>query len=141
MKSGGPRRRGGLFVVLATQAGVSVTANDTSASGTSESLRGSVRIHLRGYMKGPQFAAFGRGRFTASGAITDRGMFVDEFHGIHPPGEPHDRTRRGVKGTLRIEVDRYGQPVENHSRNEGVRGASRAGNRAGSTGSSASTPR
>jgi len=49
-----------------------------------------VRIHLQGWLSGPQFAAFGRGRFTASGAITDRGRF-------------------GAKGTLLIKVDGDGQ--------------------------------
>jgi hypothetical protein len=98
-----------LFLVLAAQAGLSAAVSNTSDASTSGALQGKVRIHLRGYMKGPQFAAFGRGRFTASGAIADRGRFVDEFRGIHPPGEPHLRTLRGAKGTLRIEVDRDGR--------------------------------
>ena len=83
-------------------------SQSTSTASPSPALRGEVRIHLRGSMSGPQFAAFGRGRFTASGAIADRGRFVDEFEGIHPRGEPRHRTLRGAKGTLLIEVDRVG---------------------------------
>ena len=64
-----------------------------------------------GYVEGPQFAAFGRGRFTNSGAISDHGRFVDEFQGVHPPDEPHVRTLRGAKGTIHIEVDgAFGSP-------------------------------
>jgi hypothetical protein len=94
-----------VFLVLAAQAGLSAAASDTSDASTSGALQGKVRIHLRGYMKGPQFAAFGRGRFTMSGAISDRGRFVDEFQGVHPPNEPHVRTLRGAKGTIQMMVD------------------------------------
>jgi hypothetical protein len=97
-----------VFLVLAAQAGLSAAASDTSDASTSGALQGKVRIHLRGYMKGPQFAAFGRGRFTMSGAISDRGTFVDEFQGIHPPNEPHVRSLRGAKGTLQMMVSTNG---------------------------------
>lgn len=95
----------GLLFALGVQAGLSAVATDTSDAGTSGPLQGKVRVHLRGYMKGPQFAAFGRGRFTMSGAISDRGRFVDEFQGVHPPNEPHVRTLRGAKGTIQMMVD------------------------------------
>lgn len=98
-----------LFLVVAVQAGWTAAATGTSDASSSGSMQGKVRIHLQGSLSGPQFAAFGRGRFTASGAITDRGRFVDKFQGIHPPGEPHLRTLRGAKGTLLIEVDGHGQ--------------------------------
>ena len=95
----------GLLLALGVQAGFSAVATGPSDAGTSGSLQGKVRVHLQGYMKGPQFAAFGRGRFTLSGAISDRGSFVDEFQGIHPPNEPHVRILRGAKGTIEMMVD------------------------------------
>ncbi|CAN5208247.1 hypothetical protein BH20ACT13_BH20ACT13_21530 [soil metagenome] len=98
-----------VVVALAVQVGLSAASPGMSDADTSGALRGNVRIHLRGGMSGPQFAAFGRGRFTISGAISDRGRFVDEFEGIHPPDEPHVCTLRGAKGTLRIDVARTGQ--------------------------------
>jgi len=88
---------------------LAVQATGTSGASASQAVQGKVRIHLQGWLSGPQFAAFGRGRFTASGAITDRGRFVDKFQGVHPPGEPHLRTLRGAKGTLLIKVDGDGQ--------------------------------
>jgi hypothetical protein len=94
----------GLLFALGVQAGSSAVATDTSDAGTSASLQGKVRIHLRGYMKRPQFAAFGRGRFTMSGVISDRGASSTKFQGTHPPGEPHVRTRR-AKGTIQMMVD------------------------------------
>jgi hypothetical protein len=99
----------GLFLVLTAQVGLTAAATDTSDASTSGALQGNVRIHLQGSLSGPQFAAVARGRFTASGAISDRGRFVDKFEGIHPPGEPHVRTVLGANGTLRIKVDRTGQ--------------------------------
>jgi hypothetical protein len=83
-----------------------VTQSPVSAGASAtEAVQGKVRVQLRGYMKGPQFAAFGRGRFTMSGAISDRGRFVDEFQGGHPPNGPHVRTLRGAKGTIQMMVD------------------------------------
>ena len=96
----------GLLLVLAVQVGLSGAATGASgAASASGILNGNVRIHLRGSLSGPQFAAFGRGHFTMSGAISDRGRFVDEFQGIHPPNEPHVRTLRGAKGTIQMTVD------------------------------------
>ena len=93
-----------LFFLLAVRAGWTAAATGTS-------VQGKVRIHLQGSQSGPQFAAFGRGRFTMSGAISDRGRFVDEFQGAHPPDEPQVLTLRGAKGTLHIKVDgAFGSP-------------------------------
>lgn len=64
---------------------------------------------FRGRCRGPKFAAFGRGRFTIAGAISDRGRFVDKFEGIHPPNGPHVRTLRGAKGTIQMMVARTKQ--------------------------------
>jgi len=100
-----------LVVALALQVGLSEAGTGASDAGTSGAVQGKVRVHLRGYMKGPQFAAFGRGRFTMSGAISDHGRFVDEFQGAHPPDEPHVLTLRGAKGTIHIKVDgAFGSP-------------------------------
>jgi hypothetical protein len=95
----------GLFCVLALQAGVTAAATGTSKASTDNALQGDIRVLLRGYTEGPQFAAFGRGRFTMSGAISDHGRFVDEFQGAHPPNEPHVRTLHGAKGTIQIKVE------------------------------------
>jgi len=94
-----------LVVALATQVSVTAAAPRTSDASTDNALQGSIRVLLRGYTEGPQNAAFGRGRFTMSGAISDHGRFVDEFQGAHPPDEPHVRTLRGAKGTIQIKVD------------------------------------
>lgn len=90
----------GLFCALALHAGVTAAATGTPGAGESGTLRGKVRIHLDGTLKGPQFAAVGRGRFVLTGAIADRGTFVDRFQGIHPPHEPFVRSLRGAKGTI-----------------------------------------
>jgi len=94
-----------LVVALATQVSVTAAAPRTSNASTDNALQGSIRVLLRGYTEGPQNAAFGRGRFTMSGAISDHGRFVDEFQGVHPPDDPHVRTLRGAKGTVQIKVD------------------------------------
>jgi hypothetical protein len=100
----GPTGPVGCDISLTMTGAVSQSTGTSSAVGSGASQR-KVLIYLRGYMKGPQFAAFGRGRFTASGAINDRGSFVDEFQGVHPPNEPHLRTLRGAKGAIQIMVD------------------------------------
>ena len=93
-----------LFLVLVVRAGWTAAATGTS-------VQGNVGIHLQGSLSGPQFAAFGRGRFTMSGAISDHRRFVDEFQGVHPADEPHVRTLRGARGTIRIKVDgAFGSP-------------------------------
>ena len=68
-----------MVVALATQVSLTAAAPRTSAASTDIALQGNVRVLLRGSMEGPQFAAFGRGRFTISGAISDHGRFVEEF--------------------------------------------------------------
>ena len=68
-------------------------------SGANAVSKSNMRIHLRGLLSRPQFAAFGGGRFTVSGAITERGRFVDEYQGHHPPREARLRTLHGAKGT------------------------------------------
>jgi len=80
-------------------------SSDASGAGATQALQGKVRIHLEGTLTGPQFAAIGRGRFTLSGAISDRGAFVDRHPGIHPPNDPYVRTLSGTKGTIRIACD------------------------------------
>ena len=100
-----------LVVALATQVSVTAAAPRTSDASTDRALEGNIRVLLRGYTEGPQFAAFGRGRFTMSGAISDHGRFVDVFQGAHPPDEPHFRTLRGAEGTIQIKVDgAFGSP-------------------------------
>lgn len=100
----------GLLLVLGVRFGVTAAAIGTPDAARSSALpQGKVRIHLQGSVSGSQFAAFGRGRFTASGAISDQGRFVDEFHGIHPLREPHTRMLYGRRGMLLIDVDRDGR--------------------------------
>jgi hypothetical protein len=63
-----------------------------SASGAAQ---GKVRIELTGRVLGPRG---NRGRFILSGALTDRGRFVDA------PGLNIPRTLYGAKGAIRILV-------------------------------------
>jgi hypothetical protein len=90
----------GLFCVLAAQVGVSSATTGVSGARADERVQGKVRIHLKGTLTGPQFAAVGRGVFTLSGAISDRGTFVDRFQGIYPPFVPYVRRLAGAKGTI-----------------------------------------
>lgn len=63
---------------------------------------------------GAQFGGEGRGRFALSGAISDRGSFVDNGFQVAPPSrvhpvvDPHVRTLFGAKATIRITVDGEG---------------------------------
>jgi hypothetical protein len=84
-------------------------ATATPAAGASAALQGKVRIHLDGTLTGPQFRAIGRGRFVLTGAISDRGSFVDRFQGTHPPADPYVRRLRGAKGTIWIIGDGFGR--------------------------------
>jgi hypothetical protein len=77
-------------------------ALQTPAYAADDGIYGTVHIRLRGRARGPQFNATGHGRFTISGAITDRGTFLDVYHGIHPVKEPYTRTLSGAKGTITI---------------------------------------
>ena len=90
----------GLCSGLALHAGATAAATGTPGAGPSGTLQGKVRIHLEGTLTGPQGHAIGRGRFVLTGAISDRGTFVDRFQGIHPPSVPYVRTLRGAKGTI-----------------------------------------
>lgn len=92
----------GLFLVLAAQAGLTAAATDSSDAITSAALQGKVRIHLRGSVSGSQFPPVVRGRFIISGAIYDRGRFVDR--GGQRLGLSAERTLFGAKGTIRLTV-------------------------------------
>lgn len=90
----------GLLLVLAAQAGVTAAATDGSAASSSGGLRGRVVIRC----KGTESALVRtRGRCTITGAITDRGKFVD---GGLPRLYPHGRSLFGAKGTIRMSVYR-----------------------------------
>ena len=58
-----------------------------------------MRIHLEGWLTGPQGGTVGRGQFVLTGAISHRGTFVDRFQGIRRGSVPYVRTLRGAKGT------------------------------------------
>jgi hypothetical protein len=74
----------------------------TSAYAPDDGMHGTVYIRLRGRVRGPQFNATALGRFTISGAISDRGTFLDKYRGIHPIDEPYTRTLSGARGTITI---------------------------------------
>jgi hypothetical protein len=80
----------------------SSSALQTPAYAADDGIYGTVSIRLRGRVRGPQMNATGHGRFTLSGAITDRGTFLDVYHGIHPIMEPYTLTLSGTKGTITI---------------------------------------
>ena len=90
----------GLLCVLALHAGGTAAATGAPGASARGTLQGKVRIHLEGTLTGPQGRAIGRGRFVLTGAISDRGTFVDRFQGISPPGVPFVRSLRGAKGTI-----------------------------------------
>lgn len=85
------------FVALAALTLMSVAAAGSSgASANGTTLLGKVRIEVKGKSVGP--AQSMRGRFSISGAITDRGRFIDR-------GGPLTlRTLVGAKGTIWIKV-------------------------------------
>jgi hypothetical protein len=84
-----------LVVMLALQAGSTAAATGTASASASEAPQGKVRIELTGRVLG---ARGNRGRFILSGALTDRGRFVDVAH-LYTP-----RTLYGAKGAIRIIV-------------------------------------
>ena len=85
---------------------VTMTGSVSQSTGESGDLRGRVRINCQGTLTGPQGGGSGRGHFTLSGVISDRGTFVDGgFHGFHHETDPHVRTLFGAEGTLRIAID------------------------------------
>ena len=95
----------GLAVVLSAQVGVTAAATDTSGALASGTLQGKVRIHLAGTLTiGPECLRVARGRFTLSGATSDRGTFVNRFLDCHRPlvQSRFQRRLHGGKGTIRI---------------------------------------
>jgi hypothetical protein len=88
-----------LVVMLALQAGSTAAATGTGSASASEAAQGKVRIELRGRVLG---ARGNRGRFILTGALSDRGRFVDVAHLYIP------RTLYGAKGSIRIIVGSRG---------------------------------
>ena len=93
-----------LLLVLAAQAGVTTTATGTSSASASGAFRGRVVIDCQGTRKTTFPPPPARGRCTVSGAITERGKFVDDaILRVHP----HGRIFFGAKGTIAFSV--YGE--------------------------------
>jgi hypothetical protein len=92
----------GMAVVLmpAVQDGSTASATGTPSASESAAARGKVRIELRGRVLG---ARGNVGRFTLSGALADRGRFVDDLVGLQVA-----RTLYGAKGTIRMTVGQRG---------------------------------
>ena len=84
-----------MSVALAVHAGSTTAATGTSSASESGAAQRKVRIELRGKVLG---ARGNVGRFTLSGALSDRGRFVDDA-GLYIA-----RTLYGAKGTIRITV-------------------------------------
>jgi hypothetical protein len=109
----------GLFVAIALQVAGSTSAIASGAS--TSATRVKVRIHLKGTFDRRQRPPIGRGRFTLSGttytrvggiltptgAISDRGTFVDGFGCQIGPCRAYIRRLRGAKGTIRVTADRH----------------------------------
>ena len=103
-----------LLVVLTMQAGVSAATTDTSGPSASAggTLNGKVRIHLVGRLtSGPGCLRVARGRFTLSGAMSDRGWFESRWgSGFQGCGSRLGRSVRtsalhGRKGSISITWD------------------------------------
>lgn len=86
-------------VVLAVQAGSTTAATGRSSASASGAAQSNVRIDLKGRMLG---ARGNKGRFTLSGALADRGRFVDGA------GIITARTLYSAKGIIRITVSPRG---------------------------------
>jgi hypothetical protein len=86
----------GLLLVLAVQVGLTGATNGTPGASASGALQGKVRIDVKGKTVANTSAA--RGRFTMSGAISDRGSFVDSG------GLIIVRKLAGAKGTIWVKV-------------------------------------
>ena len=93
----------GLLLVLAVQVGLTAAATGTSSASSSRVLQGEVTIHLWGPGLGPSNP--GRGRFTISGAISDRGTFANGRYSAWGHGV---RSFYGTKGIIRITVGHFG---------------------------------
>ena len=91
-----------LLVALAVEVGLSTAAPGTFNADASGAREGRVRIDIVGRYTGPQPGAFesriAHGRFTLSGALSDRGIFEDYRHGNHA----RVRTLFGAKGYFAI---------------------------------------
>ncbi len=85
------------LLALTVQVSLPAAANGTNGVNSSRALRGTVTISLKGKRLGPSTNA-GRGWFTLSGAIADRGTFVDS------PGLIVIRALNGTKGAIWISV-------------------------------------
>jgi hypothetical protein len=93
------------LLVLAVQVGVTAAAAGASRAGASEASQGKVRFQLKGTLIEAEVT---RGEFTLSGAISDRGEFVERVArvrlnpGLGPPRFRFDRVRTfvGARGTI-----------------------------------------
>jgi hypothetical protein len=116
----------GLLLVLAVQVGSTAAATGTSGASSRSAVQGAVSIHLWGPGLGPSNPG-GRGQFTISGAISDRGRFVDDR-----AGEPGRGVRMffGSKGTIRITVGHFGfwRITKGTNAYAGLRGRGTGGN-------------
>jgi hypothetical protein len=91
----------GLLFGLAVHGGTSAAATDASGADRSEAVLGRVVIDCDGGRRTMPPWPPARGRCTVSGAITDRGKFVDD---AILRVQPHVRTFIGAKGTIRFSV-------------------------------------
>jgi hypothetical protein len=90
-----------LSIVPLVQVGVTAAATETSGPSSSEALRGRVVIDCEGGRRTMPPRPWASGRCAVSGAITDRGKFVDD---AILRVQPHGRTFFGAKGTIRFSV-------------------------------------
>jgi hypothetical protein len=95
----------GLFSAVAVQVTVTAAALGTTGAGLSAALEGKVQIHVTGRHTGPQPSRYqpmririAHGRFTLSGALSDRGTFEDTWR----LNVGRVRTLFGAKGTITI---------------------------------------
>jgi hypothetical protein len=70
----------------------------SAGAGANNAFAGKVRIHLTGTLLGTDQPGAAEGRFTISGAISDRGSFVDKVR----PNVRYVRTLSGARGTIEV---------------------------------------
>jgi TolB protein len=91
----------GLICLLGVQGGVTAAATGSSGASANEAVRGKVGIELDGWRLGPHRAS---GRFTLTGAISDRGEFSERlgFVRVAPEAWHYQaiRTLVGSRGTI-----------------------------------------
>jgi hypothetical protein len=92
------------YLKRATETRVTGVQGIAYTTGASAAMEAAVRIHVKGTRLGPWRV---QGRFTISGAISDRGRFTD--FGAHQGGWKIVRHLYGAKGTIRITL-RHGGP-------------------------------